>query len=79
MRPPLTQTKKRKYSPMWDETVREIDYRDVRFLSKFVTERGKILPRRITGLSCKQQKQITRAIKRARQMSLLPFISYTSS
>jgi len=78
MRNSFTQTKKRKYSPVWEDPEREVDYRDIRFLSKFVTERGKILPRRITGLSSRQQKQITNAIKRARQMSLLPFISYSS-
>lgn len=71
-----TPEKKRKWSPMWEGTVKEIDYKDVKFLSRFVTERGKILPRRITGLSARQQRIVTRAIKRARAMSLLPYISY---
>ena len=52
-----------------------IDYKDVDLLRKFITERGKILPRRITGLTCKQQRDITLAIKRARLVALLPFIN----
>lgn len=52
-----------------------IDYRDVDLLRKFVTERGKILPRRLTGLTAKQQRDLTLAIKRARILALLPFIN----
>jgi small subunit ribosomal protein S18 len=52
-----------------------IDYKDVDLLRKFVTERGKILPRRITGLTAKQQRDLTQAIKRARIIALLPFIN----
>ncbi len=52
-----------------------IDYKDVDLLRKFVTERGKILPRRITGLTSKQQRDLTVAIKRARILALLPFIN----
>ena len=52
-----------------------IDYKDVDLLRKFVTERGKILPRRITGLTAKQQRDLTVAIKRARVIALLPFIN----
>lgn len=52
-----------------------IDYKDVDLLRKFVTERGKILPRRITGLTSKQQRDLTVAIKRARLVALLPFIN----
>jgi small subunit ribosomal protein S18 len=52
-----------------------IDYKDVELLRKFITERGKILPRRITGLTSKQQKALTTAIKRARILALLPFIN----
>ena len=50
-----------------------IDYKDVDLLRKFVSERGKILPRRVTGTSSKYQRQLTQAIKRARQMALLPY------
>lgn len=52
-----------------------IDYKDVDLLRKFVTERGKILPRRITGLTAKQQRQLTKSIKQARILALLPFIN----
>ncbi|GAB4234048.1 MAG: 30S ribosomal protein S18 [Elainellaceae cyanobacterium] len=52
-----------------------IDYKDVDLLRKYITERGKILPRRITGLTAKQQRDLTQAIKRARVLALLPFIN----
>lgn len=52
-----------------------IDYKDVELLRKFITERGKILPRRITGLTAKQQRDLTTAVKRARVLALLPFIN----
>ncbi len=52
-----------------------IDYKDVDLLRKFVTERGKILPRRITGLTAQQQRDLTSAIKRARILALLPYIN----
>jgi small subunit ribosomal protein S18 len=52
-----------------------IDYKDVELLRKFITERGKILPRRITGLTAKQQRDLTVSIKRARTIALLPFIN----
>ncbi|HIE11428.1 MAG TPA: 30S ribosomal protein S18 [Kiritimatiellae bacterium] len=54
------------------EQLGEIDYRDVELLKKFTTESGKILPQRITGVTAKQQRQIKRAIRRARVMGLLP-------
>lgn len=50
-----------------------IDYKDVDLLKRFISERGKILPRRVTGTCAKYQRQLTRAIKRARQMALLPY------
>ncbi|MFB8791830.1 MAG: 30S ribosomal protein S18 [Potamolinea sp.] len=52
-----------------------IDYKDIELLRKFVTERGKILPRRITGLTSKQQRDLTKSIKRARILALLPFVN----
>jgi small subunit ribosomal protein S18 len=52
-----------------------IDYKDIDLLSKFLNEQGKILPRRITGLTTKQQTKITKAVKRARILSLLPFVN----
>ena len=67
---------KKKWAPLLEPDIKEIDFKDIRLLSRYVTDRGRILPRKITGLSCQQQRMVTRAIKRARQMSLLPFINY---
>ncbi len=63
---------RRKSSPLKPGEL--VDYKDVRKLSRFLTERGKILPRRATGLSAKQQRQVSNAIKRARQIALLPYV-----
>ncbi len=52
-----------------------IDYKDVDTLLRFVNDQGKILPRRVTGTSAKYQRQLTRAIKRARHMALIPFVA----
>jgi len=52
-----------------------IDYKDMDLLKRFITERGKILPRRLTGLTAKQQRDLTNAVKRARIMALLPFVN----
>ena len=52
-----------------------IDYKDVDLLKKFITERGKILPRRLTGLTSKQQRDLTNAVTRARIVALLPFVN----
>jgi small subunit ribosomal protein S18 len=52
-----------------------IDYKDTELLRKFMTERGKILPRRITGLTARQQRQLTTAIKRSRQLAMLPYVN----
>ena len=65
--------KKQKNSPI---TVNQkIDYKDIELLSLFLTEQGKILPRRATGVTVQQQRKIAKAIKRARILSLLPFLS----
>ena len=71
--------KKRKWSPFPEGPVGDIDFKDSKYLSKFISERGKILPRRITGLTARQQRYLAKAIKRARAMSLLPYISYGSA
>ncbi|ERL04259.1 ribosomal protein S18 [Mitsuokella sp. oral taxon 131 str. W9106] len=55
------------------DKVEAIDYKDVAKLRRFITERGKILPRRISGNCAKHQRQVTLAIKRARNIALLPF------
>jgi small subunit ribosomal protein S18 len=52
-----------------------IDYKDVDLLKKFITERGKLLPRRLTGLTARQQRDLTNAVKRARIVALLPFMN----
>ena len=51
-----------------------INYKDTKFLNNFISDQGKILPRRLTGLNYKQQKRITKLIKRARIAALLPFV-----
>ena len=56
----------------------KIDYKDIDLLKLFITEQGKILPRRATGVTVQQQRQITKAIKRARTLSLFPFIASNS-
>lgn len=53
--------------------IKSVDYKEVGKLRRFITERGKILPRRITGNCARHQRQLTRAIKRARHVALLPF------
>ncbi len=55
------------------DRVQYIDYKDVAMLKHYVTERGKIIPRRITGATAKHQRMLTRAIKLARQIALLPY------
>lgn len=55
--------------------ITHIDYKDVDLLKRFVSDRGKILPRRVTGTSAKYQRKLTSAIKRARAMALLPYAS----
>lgn len=65
--------KKKKVCNFCVDKVESIDYKDVNKLRKYVTERGKILPRRITGNCARHQRQLTRAIKRARNVALLPY------
>ena len=55
--------------------VKYIDYKDVKLLQRYTTEQGKIIPKRITGTSAKYQRQLSIAIKRARHMALLPYVS----
>ena len=57
-----------------DENFNNLDYKNTVFLMNFISDQGKILPRRLTGLSSKQQKKIQKLIKRARIASLLPFV-----
>lgn len=55
--------------------VKSVDYKDVNLLRKFITDRGKILPRRITGTCAKHQRMLAKTIKRSRMIALLPFVS----
>ena len=57
------------------DKVENIDYKDVARLRRFVSERAKILPRRVTGTCARHQRELTVAIKRARQIALMPFVS----
>jgi small subunit ribosomal protein S18 len=68
-------SRKRKRCPFTAAGIKEIDYKDINTLSQFITDRGKILPRRITGVSAHHQKSLVEAIKRARHMALLPFVA----
>lgn len=68
-------SKRKKQCPFVTSGSKEIDYKDTDMLRNFVTERGKILPRRITGVSQYYQRLLKNAIKKARHMALLPFVS----
>lgn len=57
-----------------EQKIEVVDYKDVRFLSKFISERGKIIPSRINSQPIKRQREIAKAIKRARILALLPFV-----
>lgn len=65
----------RKACPICEAGLRTLDYKDERRLSRFITERGKILPRRISGMCARHQRQVGTAIKRARYLALLPYIA----
>jgi small subunit ribosomal protein S18 len=67
--------KKKKYCRFKKAGIKYIDYKDANFLLKFVNEQGKILPRRLTGTSVKYQRKVARAIKRARHLSLMPYVA----
>lgn len=63
----------KKTSPVLEAGIRFIDYKDERFLSRFITDNGKILPSRLSGVDARHQRQLARAIKRARYLALLPY------
>ncbi len=73
--PPSVEVKKKKYCRFKKNGIKYIDYKDPEFLKKFLNEQGKILPRRITGTSIKFQKKVAVAIKRARHLALLPYVT----
>ena len=70
-----TEQPKKKYCRFKKYGIRYVDYKDVEFLKKFLNEQGKILTRRLTGNSLKYQRKVTDAIKKARQMALLPYVT----
>ena len=67
--------RRRRGCPFSEEGAPKIDYKDVELLSRFISERGKIMPRRISSVSAKKQRELAKAIKRARQLALLPYVS----
>jgi small subunit ribosomal protein S18 len=66
---------KKKYCRFKKHGIKYVDYKDPNFLLKFVNEQGKILPRRITGTSVKFQRKVATAVKRARHLALLPYVT----
>lgn len=66
--------RRRKTCPFTGPNAPDIDYKDAKLLQRFVSERGKIVPSRITAVSTKKQRELARAIKRARFLALLPYI-----
>ena len=73
--PPTVDVKKKKYCRFRKARIKFIDYKDPEFLKKFLNEQGKILPRRITGTSVKFQRKVATAVKRARHLALLPYVT----
>ena len=73
--PPSVEVKKKKYCRFKKSRIKYIDYKDPEFLKKFLNEQGKILPRRVTGTSLKYQRKVSTAIKRARHLALLPYVT----
>jgi small subunit ribosomal protein S18 len=72
---PVVRKPKKKSNPLSAAGVTTIDYKDTALLRKFISDRGKIRARRVTGVSVQQQRQIASAIKNAREMALLPYSS----
>lgn len=66
---------KKKANPLKSMAIEDIDYKDTALLRKFISDRGKIRARRVTGLSVQQQRAIAKAVKNAREMALLPYSS----
>ena len=72
---PKVDDNRKKYCRFKKNGIKYIDYKDANFLLKFINEQGKLLPRRITGNSLKYQRKVSAAVKKARQMALLPFVT----
>jgi len=69
--------KNKKVCRFTENNIKYIDYKDVKMLQRYITEQGKIIPKRITGTRAKYQRELSVAIKRARHMALLPFVADT--
>ena len=72
---PTIDVKRKKYCRFKKSGIKYIDYKDPEFLKKFLNEQGKILPRRLTGTSLKYQRKVATAVKRARHLALLPYVT----
>jgi small subunit ribosomal protein S18 len=68
------EVKKSKYCRFKKSGIKYIDYKDPKFLLKFLNEQGKILPRRVTGTSAKYQRKVATAVKRSRHLAILPYV-----
>ncbi len=73
--PPTVDVKRKKYCRFKRNKIKYIDYKDPNFLKKFLNEQGKILPRRLTGTSLKFQRKTAQAVKRARHIAILPYVT----
>ena len=73
--PTSVDVKKKKYCRFKKSGIKYIDYKDPEFLKKFLNEQAKILPRRLTGTSLKFQNKVSQAVKRARHLALLPYVT----
>ena len=69
----MEQTRRPKKNPLKAEGIEKVDYKDTKTLCLFISDRGKIRSRRVTGLTPQQQRQVATAVKNAREMALLPF------
>jgi small subunit ribosomal protein S18 len=71
----MLEERRRRYCRFCADNIEAISYRDAKDLRRFVTDRGKIVPRRVSGVCAKHQRQLSRAIKTARELSMLPYVS----
>jgi small subunit ribosomal protein S18 len=77
VKPAAVRKPKKKANPLDKEGITYIDYKDTALLRRFISDRGKIRARRVTGVTSQQQRQIARAVKNAREMALLPYTTST--
>ena len=75
LNPPTVEVRKKKYCRFKKAGIKYVDYKDPECLQQFLTEQGKLLPRRLTGTSLKFQRKVSQAIKLARSLALLPYVT----